>query len=69
MAQHDICIRSLERVAEDAEGENGGWKMKLIIFVGVTSGSVNVQSFNNNLKELHFIESKRYAIRKGLVYV
>ncbi len=28
MAQHDILIRSLKKVAEDAEGENGGWKMK-----------------------------------------
>ena len=37
MAQHDILIRSLKKVAEDAEGENGGWKIKLIIFVGGTS--------------------------------
>jgi hypothetical protein len=42
--------------------------MKLIIFVGGTCGSVNVQTFNDNLKELHVIESKRNAIRKGLVY-
>jgi hypothetical protein len=34
MTQHDIFIRSLEKVAGDAEGENGGWKIKLIIFVG-----------------------------------
>ena len=32
-AQHDILIRSLEKVAGEAEGENGGWKIKLIIFV------------------------------------
>ena len=31
-------VRSLKKVAEDAEGENGGWKIKLIIFVGGTSG-------------------------------
>jgi hypothetical protein len=42
--------------------------MKLIIFVGGTCGSVNVQTFNDNLEELHVIESKRNAIRKGLVY-
>jgi hypothetical protein len=40
MAQLDILIRSLERVAGNAEGENGGWKIKLIIFVGGTRGSV-----------------------------
>jgi hypothetical protein len=51
-----------------AQGENGGWKTKLIISVGGTCGSVNVQTFNDNLKELHVIKSKRNAIRKGLVY-
>jgi hypothetical protein len=40
----------------------------LIIFVGGTNGSVNVQIFNDNLKELQVLESKRNAIRKGLVY-
>ena len=67
-AQHDILIRSLEKVAGEAEGENRGWKIKLIIFVGGTNGSVNVQIFNDNLKELQVLESKRNAIRKGLVY-
>jgi hypothetical protein len=33
MAQHDILVRSLKKVAGDAEVENGGWKIKLIIFV------------------------------------
>ena len=36
-AQHDILIRSLEKVAGDAEVENGGWKIKFIIFVGGTN--------------------------------
>ena len=67
-AQHDILIRSLEKVAGEAEGENGGWKIKLIIFVGGTNGSVNEKIFNDNLKELQVLESKRNAIRKGLVY-
>ena len=31
-------------------------------------GSVHVQSFNDNLKELGVVESKRGAIRKGLVH-
>ena len=42
--QRDILIKSLERVAKDAEGENGVWKIRLIIFVGGTCGSVNVKS-------------------------
>ena len=57
-AQHDVLVRSLEKVAEEAEGENRGWKIKLIIFVGVTCGSVHTQTFNNNLKELGVVESK-----------
>ena len=70
--QHDILIKSLEKVAEDADGgENKGWKIKLVIFVGGTCGSVNVKSFNNNMNELHVIESvesKRNTIRKGLAF-
>ena len=46
---------------------NGGWKIKLIMFVGGTSGSVIVQiAFNDNLEEFQVFESKRNAIRKGL---
>jgi hypothetical protein len=41
---------------------------KLLIFVGGTSGSVNVKTFNDNLQELQVIESKRNAIRKGLAF-
>jgi hypothetical protein len=55
-------------VAGEAEGENGGWKIKLIVFVGGTSGLVNVQTFNDNLKALQVLKSKTNAIRKGLVY-
>jgi hypothetical protein len=61
-AQHEILISSLEKVAGDAEGENGGWKIKLIIFVGGTSGS---KTLNDNLKDLQVIESKRIH-RSGL---
>ena len=57
MAQHDILVRSLTKVAEDAEGENEGWKIKLIIFVEGMSGSVHAQTLNDNLKELLVIES------------
>jgi len=40
-------------------------RVKLIIFVGGTCGCLHVQTFNNNLKELGVVESKRNAIRKG----
>ena len=66
-AQHDMLIRSLEKVAGETESEGERWKVKLIVFVGGTCGSVHVQTFNNNLKELGVVESKRGAIRKGLV--
>ena len=60
--------RSLEKVAGEAEGEDGSWKIKFIILVGGTSGSVSVQIFNDNLNELQVFVSKRSAIRKGLGY-
>jgi hypothetical protein len=67
-AQHDILVKSLEKVASEAVGENSGWKIKLVVFVGGTCGSVHVQTFNNNLKELGVLESKRHTIRRGLVH-
>jgi hypothetical protein len=66
--QHDVPVKSLEKVAGEAVGENGGWKIKLIIFVGGTCGSVHAQTFNNNLKELGIVESKKKTVRKGLVH-
>jgi hypothetical protein len=56
------------KVAGEAVGENSGWKIKLIIFVGGKCGSVHAQTLNNNLKELGVIESKRNTVRKGLVH-
>jgi hypothetical protein len=41
-----------------AVSENGGWKIKQIVFVGGTCGSVHAQTFNENLKELGVIKSK-----------
>jgi hypothetical protein len=55
-AQHDVLIRSLEKVAGETESEGERWKVKLIVFVGGTCGSVHVQSFNDNLKELGVVE-------------
>jgi hypothetical protein len=67
-AQRDILIKSHEKVVRGANDINEGWKIKLIIFVGGTSGSVNVRTFNDNMQELQVIESKRNAIRTGLVF-
>ena len=36
--------------------------------MGGTCGSVHAQTFNDNLKELGVVESKRNTIRKGLVH-
>ena len=57
-AQHGVLVKSLEKVAGEADGENGGWRIKLIVFVGSTCGSVHAQTFNNNLKELGVVELK-----------
>jgi hypothetical protein len=43
-AQHNVLVKSLEKLAGEAVGENSGWKIKLIIFVGGTCGSVHVDS-------------------------
>jgi hypothetical protein len=34
--QHDVLIRSLEKVAGETESEGERWKVKLIVFVGGT---------------------------------
>jgi hypothetical protein len=63
--QRDILIKSRERVAKDAEDENGGWNIRLMIFVGGTCVSVIVKSFNDNMNELHVIEEcdqKRFRL-------
>jgi hypothetical protein len=65
--QHDVQVKSLEIVAKK-EGESAGWTVKPIIFVGGTCGSVHVQTFNSNLKELGVVELKRNAIRRGFVH-
>ena len=67
-AQHGVLVKSLEKVAGEAVGENSGWKIKLLIFVGGTCGSVHVQTLNDNLRELGVLESKRNTIRRGLVH-
>ena len=65
--QHDVLIRSLEKVAGETEREGERWKVKLIVFVGGACGSVHVQTFNNNLKELGVVESTRCIAVAGLV--
>ena len=58
-AQHKVPVKSLQKVAGESVGENSGWKIKLVVFVGGTCGSVHMQTLNNNLKELGVIKSKR----------
>ena len=57
-AQYDVLVKSLEKVAGQAEGESRGWE---IIFVGGTCGSVHAQTLNDNLKKLGVLESKRLS--------
>jgi len=68
LGQHAIPIRSLEKVARDAEGDGGGGKIKLIIFVGGTSGSGHVMTFSDNLKRTarHRVNEKCDQDRLGL---
>jgi len=66
--QHGVLVKSLDTVAKEAEGERAGWTVKLIIFVGGTCGSVHVQTFNSNFKELGAVESKRNTIWRGFVH-
>ncbi len=49
-------------------GAGSGWKIKPLIFVGGTCGSIHVQTLNDNLRELGVLESKRNTIRRGLVH-
>ena len=51
-----------------AVGQVKGWKVRLIVFVGGTCGSIHVESaFNRNMKALGVLESKWDPIRKKLV--
>ena len=50
-----------------AVGQVKGWKVRQIVFVGGTCGSVHVGSFNTNMKALGVLESKWDPIRQKLV--
>jgi hypothetical protein len=52
MTQQDILIRSLERVAGDAEGENGGWKINENLRGGQERISA-CTDFNDSLQDLY----------------
>jgi hypothetical protein len=62
-AQHHILIKSLEKVARDADCENEGWKIKLLIFVGGTSESVNAKTLNDNM-QVHCRSSRSLSRRR-----
>ena len=50
-----------------AIGQNKGWKVQQLVFIGGTCGSVHVESFNSNMKALGVLESKWDLIRRKLV--
>ena len=50
-----------------AIGQVKGWKLQQIVSVGATCGSVQVESFNKNMKALGVLESRWDSIRKKLV--
>ena len=52
-----------------AVGQVKGWKVLQIVFEGGMCGSIHVESFNRNMKELGVLESKWDPIRKKLVIV
>ena len=59
--------RSLRIRGLQAVGQVKTWKVKQIVFVGGTCGSIHVESFNRNMKALGVLESKWDPIRKKLV--
>ena len=60
-AQHwDVLVRSLEKVAEETESEGERWKVKLIVFVGGTCGSVHVRVRGKKCEE-----AKHFASPEG----
>ena len=61
--QYEDLVQGLLRVGRK---QNQGWTAKQITFVGGTCGSVNVTSFEENLKELQVLESKWGKMRADL---
>ena len=49
-----------------AVGEQRGWEIKQIVFVGGTCGSVGEDVFNQNMKLLEVVESRWSTIRQRL---
>ena len=54
-SQYEDLVQGLLRVGSK---QGQGWTAKQVTFVGGTCGSVNVTSFEENLKELQVLESK-----------
>ena len=61
--QYEDLVQSLLRVGRK---QGQGWTAKQIMFVGGTCGSVNVTSFEENLKERQVLESKWGKMRADL---
>ena len=49
-----------------AVGQQKGWKVEQLVFVGGTCGSVNMETFNQNLKLLEVPEGKWSRLRQRM---
>ena len=49
-----------------AIGEQRGWEVDQLVFVGGTCGSVKVESFNKNLKQLEVPEGRWNRLRQRM---
>ena len=59
--QYESLLTGLQAV-----GEQRGWEIKQIVFVGGTCGSVGEDVFNQNMKLLEVVESRWSTIRQRL---
>ena len=59
--QHESLIGGLRPI-----GEQRGWEVEQLVFVGGTCGSVSVESFNQNLKLLEVPEGKWNRFRQRM---
>lgn len=60
----EVFVRSLEHAAKETY-EDECWKIRLIVFVGGTSGSVYAKTFSESLKEIQFIDPSVKQYPKG----
>jgi hypothetical protein len=59
--QYESLIGGLRAI-----GEERGWEIEQLVFVGGTCGSVSVESFNKNLKRLEVPEGRWNRLRQRM---